>query len=102
MADGTWDTSALKNQAMAYGRGGIWFAAGVAVGHGWLNGDTAISIAGAVLAVVGGGLTGIANTNRSITSAFSQIPAVKEIKVSDPALAEVAVKADPDTSVKVV
>lgn len=102
MANGAWDTAALKNQAMGYARGGIWFAAGVTVGRGWLNGETALTIAGAILALIGGGATGIANTNKSITSAFSQIPEVKEIGVSDPKLAEAAVKADPATVVKVL
>lgn len=102
MPSGSWDTAALKNQAMGYARGGIWFAAGVTVGRGWLNGETALTIAGTVLALIGGGATGLANTNRSITSAFAQIPEVKEIKVSDPALVEVAVKADPSTKVQLV
>lgn len=99
---GSWDTAALKNQSMALARGGIWFAAGVTVGRGWLNGETALTIAGAVLTLIGGGASAFANTNRSITQAFSQIPEVKEIKVSDPVLAEAAVKADPATIVKVV
>lgn len=96
------DWAALKNQASGLGRGGIWFIAGAAVGYGLVNGETAIGIAGAVLTLIGGGLSGIANSNSSITSAFSQMPTTKEIVTSDPKLAEVAKVADPDTKVKIV
>lgn len=95
------DIAALKNQGAAFSRGGIWFAAGVTVGRGWLDGDSAIMIAGAVLALVGGSWTGIANTNSSITQAFSAMPSTRRIETSDPALAEAAKRADPETVVKV-
>jgi hypothetical protein len=102
MANGGFDLSALKNQGMGLVRGGVWFAAGVTVGRGWLGGDSAVTIAGAILALLGGGLTGAANTNSSITQAFSQIPEVKGVAVTDPKLAEAAKKADPATEVKLV
>lgn len=96
------DTAALKNQALALGRGGVYFLAGVAVGRGWLEGDTAITIAGAVLAAIGGSWTAVANTNTSIVQAASQIPATKAMEFTDPELAAAAKKADPATEVKVV
>lgn len=95
------DLSALKNQGAGLARGGIWFGAGWVVGKGLVDGDTAITIAGTVLALVGGGLTGLANTESSITAAFSAIPSTKKIETSDPKLAEVAKKADPETVVVV-
>jgi hypothetical protein len=98
----TWDTAAIRNQSMALGRGGIWFVAGVTVGRGWLSGETALTIAGAILTLIGGGVSAFANTNSSITQAFAQIPEVKQISVSDPKLAEVAKKADPETKVVVL
>lgn len=94
------DTAALKNQGMAFARGGVWFAAGVAVGRGLLNGDTAMTIAGALITVLGGGLSSMANTNGSITSAFSAIPSTKGLTTSDPVLAAAARQSDPTTKVK--
>lgn len=99
---GTWDTAALKNQAFGVVRGGIWFAAGVVVGAGYIGGETAVTIAGAVVAALGAAWTSKANSNSSITQAFSQIPAVKAIAVADAKLAEAAKQADPNTEVKLV
>lgn len=96
------DTAALKNQAMALGRGGVYFLAGVAVGKGWLQGETAFQIAGAVLTVVGGALTVSANTNSSIVQAASQVPEIKRMDIASPDLAKAARTADPTTEVKVV
>jgi hypothetical protein len=93
------DTAALKNQAWGVARGGIWFAAGVTVGRGWLNGETALTIAGAVLTVVAGGATGVANSNSSIVQAASQVPEVKAMAIADAKLAAAAAKADPETKV---
>lgn len=96
------DTAALKNQAFALGRGGVYFAAGVAVGRGWLQGDTALAIVGAVLTVIGGSWTAVANSNSSIVQAASQVPEVTGMVIADPKLAEAAKKADPSTEIKVV
>lgn len=98
---GKWDLAAFKNQASALGRGGIWFIAGVVVGRGWLDGDNAIMIAGGVLTVIGGGLSGLANTNSSIVQSASQVPEVKRMDISDLKLAQAAQSADPETIVKV-
>jgi hypothetical protein len=95
------DLTALKNQGAGLARGGIWFAAGWVVGKGLLDGDTAIAIGGALLTVIGGGLTALANTNGSITAAFSAMETTKKIEISDPKLAEIAKKADPETVVVV-
>jgi hypothetical protein len=96
------DLSALRNQSTGLARGGIWFGAGFVVGYGILNGETSIMIAGGLITLVGGGWTGLANTNNAITQAFSQIPSTKKIETSDPVLAEAAKKADPSTVVRVV
>lgn len=93
------DYAALKNQAMGLGRGGVWFLAGAAVGYGLVNGETAIGIAGAVLTLIGGGLTGVANTNNSIVQAASQVPEVKAMSIADPGLVAAAKSADPETRV---
>jgi hypothetical protein len=92
----------LKNQAMALARGGIYFAAGIVVGRGWLSGESALTIVGAVIGLVGAGWTGVANTNSSIAQAFSQIPTTKYVETSDPDLASAMKQADPSTEVKVV
>lgn len=88
------DTAALKNQGAAFARGGIWFAAGVTVGRGWLDGDTAITIVGTLLALGGSVWTGIANTNSSIVAAATAMPEVDSKKlaaaIADPTLKEVA------------
>jgi len=96
------DVGALKNQVLGLSRGGIWFAAGFTVGYGVLNGETAVTIAGALIAAIGSGWTGVANSNSSITQAFSAIPSTKQIVTSDPVLAEVAKKADPETIVRTI
>lgn len=101
MANG-WDIGALRNQGTGLARGGIWFAAGYAVGYGILSGESAVTIAGSIIAACGLGWTATANSNSSITQAFSQIPSTKKIETSDPTLAEAAKKADPSTEVKVV
>ena len=95
------DISALKNQTAGLARGGIWFAAGWVVGKGLLDGNTAVTIAGALLTVVGGAWTGFANSNSSIVQAASQVPEVKAMAISDAKLAEAAKKADPETKVTV-
>lgn len=96
------DLAALKNQGAGLARGGIWFAAGWVVGKGILDGDTAIAIGGALLTLIGGGWTAVANSNGSIAEAFSAMPTTKKIETTDPAIALAAKKADPDTEVKVV
>jgi len=93
------DTAALKNQAWGVARGGIWFAAGVTVGRGWLNGETALTIAGAVLTLIGAGATAVSNSNSSIVQAASQVPEVKSMSIADPVLAAAASRADPETRV---
>lgn len=95
------DLAALKNQGWGFARGGIWFAAGVTVGTGYINGETALTIAGALITLLGGSLTGVANTNGSIAQAFSQIPEVKKVDVTDVKLAEAIKKGDPSTIVAV-
>lgn len=90
----------IWNQASALGRGGVWFVAGYAVGQAWVDGATAITIAGGVLTAVAAFLSGKANTDSSIVQAASQVPAVKEMAIADPQLAEAAKKADPETVVK--
>lgn len=96
------DNAQIKNQLAALGRGGIYFAAGVAVGRGWLNNETALTIAGAVLTAIGTGWSAVANTNTSIVSAASQVPQVASMTLTDPQLASAAKKADPATEIKVV
>lgn len=95
------DTAALKNQGMGYLRGTIWFAGGFAAGAGYIHGDTAIQIAGAVLLAIGGSATTIANTNSSIVQAASQVPDVKAMAIADPKLADKAKSADPATEIVV-
>jgi hypothetical protein len=84
------DIAALKNQGAGLARGGLWFAAGFTVGKGILDGDTAVTIAGAILTMAGGGLTTLAHTNSSIVKAFTQIPEVKSLTIADEKLGEVA------------
>lgn len=95
------DLAALKNQGAGLARGGVWFGAGWVVGKGMIDGDTAVTIAGAILTVIGGGLTGLANTNGSITAAFSAMASTKKIETSDKKLAAIARSADPETMVVV-
>lgn len=94
------DIAALKNQTAGLVRGGIWFAAGWVVGKGILDGDTAVGIGGAVLTLLGGGWTALANSNSSIVQAAAQIPEVKAITIADPQLALAAKVADPATIVQ--
>lgn len=95
-----YDLAALKNQAFGISRGGIWFASGWVVGYGLLNGETAVTIAGALLTALGGGLTGLSNTNNSIVQAASQIPEMKRMDIADPKLAIAAKIADPGTNIR--
>lgn len=94
------DLGLLKNQGAGLARGGIWFGAGWVVGKGLVDGDTAVTIAGAVLAVVSGAWSGWANTNSSIVQAASQVPEVKAMAIADAAMAQKAKIADPETRVK--
>lgn len=94
--------AALWNQLNGAGRGGIWFAAGFAVGYGILTGETAIGIAGGVITAVAAWRTSSANADTSITAAFSAMPTTKAIEVSDAKLAQVAKIADSETKVKFV
>lgn len=93
---------AVQNQLLGIARGGIWFAAGVTVGTGWVHGDTAIQIAGAVIMLIGGSWSGLANSNFSIIQAASKIPEVTRLDTSDEKLAQAARSADPTTQVVVV
>lgn len=95
------DLSALKNQGAGLARGGLWFGGGWVVGRGYLDGDTAVGIIGAVITLVGGSWSALANTNNSIVQAASQVPEVTGMVIADPKLAEAAKKADPETHVVV-
>lgn len=94
------DLGFLKNQSAALARGGIFFVAGVVTGRGWLEGETALMIAGAILTAVSTGWGGMANTNKAIVQAASQVPEVTSMSIADPVLASAAKHADPQTHVR--
>lgn len=95
------DTAALKNQVLGLSRGGIWFAAGWTVGYGMFTGETAVAIAGAIIGIIGGGWTTLANSNTSIGQAVAQNPNVTRIDTTDPKLAKAMQEADPTLTVVV-
>lgn len=96
------DISMLKNQGAGLARGGIWFGAGWVVGKGMVDGDTAVTMVGAVLALVSTGWSTLANTNSAIVQAASQVPEVKSMGFTDKGLAQAARTADPETKVTVM
>lgn len=95
------DKNAILNQAGAYARGGIYFAAGWTVGYGVMSGETALQIAGAFVTLLPLVWSGFANTNAAVVAAAAKVPEVVELHSTDPKLAEVAKQADPTTKVVV-
>lgn len=96
-----------KDQVMGILRWVLSFAGGVAVGKGWLTQAQVIDltnlllqVAGPLAALAAAAWALKANSKTSILQSASQMPEVKSMTITDPALASAAKTAEPATEVK--